>query len=424
MRIAIVGSGIAGNVVAQRLHAAHEIVVFEAAGRVGGHSHTHTVHAGGREYAVDTGFIVYNERTYPRFTRLLAELGVATRPTVMSFSVQCERSGLEYNGTDIDGLFAQRRNLLRPRFWRMLADVVRFNRDARRWLASGDATATLAQYLAGFGPSREFVEQYLRPMAAAIWSADPRRIDDFPARALLGFFANHGLLDVADRPRWRTVAGGSARYVERLTAPFADRIRLDAPVVRVRRMADAVEIGVRGCEPERFDCAFLACHSDQALAMLADPSPAESQVLGAIAYQDNDAWLHTDKHALPRNPRAHAAWNYYLPAAESDRATVTYDMNRLQGLDAPETFCVTLNGAGRVDPARVLARMSYAHPVFDAAALAAQRRRPELHRARTFYCGAWWGNGFHEDAVASAHAALDDFARIHSHAQLPLRRTG
>ena len=421
MRIAIVGAGISGNVAARALHRDHDIAVFEAAGHVGGHSHTHSIDTGAEQLEIDTGFIVFNDRTYPSFVALLQELGVASQPTPMSFSVRNEASGLEYNGTSLDGLFAQRRNLLRPSFHRMLLDILRFNREAPE-LLDGEQEFSLHDYLQEKRYSAAFIRDYLIPMGAAIWSAEPARLLDFPARFLVRFFHNHGMLSVNARPQWRVVRGGSARYVEKLVAPFRHRIRLNAPVVSVRRLADRVLVRAFGSEPERFDCVFLACHADQALALLADATPLEREVLGALPYQENEAVLHTDASLMPRSRRAWAAWNYHVPAHPSGRAAVTYNMNILQGLAARETYCVTLNRTREIDPRRVLKRLTYHHPQFTPQAVAAQRRQGELNGARrTFFCGAYWRFGFHEDGVASALDAVRHF-EDQRHAQRDLPR--
>ncbi len=425
MRIAIIGSGIAGSVAARRLCAAHEITVFEADGRPGGHTHTHSIALQGRVWQVDSGFIVFNDWTYPNFIALLDELGVASQPSRMSFSVRCERTGLEYNGTTLNTLFAQRRNLVRPAFLRMLREILRFNREAPALLDDGEGDLPLGSWLGREGYSSEFVERYLVPMGAAIWSADPAQMHAFPARFLVRFLHNHGMLSVDRRPQWRVVAGGSRRYLDRLLAPYRDRVRLGSPVRALRRHSAHVEICTDAAGTEQFDCVFVACHSDQALALLADPSDAERAVLGAIGYQRNDAVLHTDVSVLPRRRLARAAWNYLVPAAAHGRVAVTYDMNILQGLDAPETFCVSLNPGAALDPARVLERMAYDHPVFTPAAVAAQGRRAEVSGvARTFYCGAYWRYGFHEDGVVSAMAALDEFNAWCGREQQPLRRAG
>ncbi len=410
-RVAVVGTGIAGNVAAWRLHrAGHDITVFEADERIGGHTHTHRIEIDGEVQHVDTGFIVFNDRTYPNFIALLDELGVASQPGSMSFSVRNDASGLEYNGTSLDGLFAQRANLLRPGFLRMLAEILRFHREAPALLQEEGDEITLGAYLDANRFGGRFVDDYLVPMGAAIWSTDPARMFDFPARFFVRFLHNHGMLNVNDRPVWRVVRGGSARYVERLVEPWRDRVRLDSPVERVRRRADGVIVQARGREPERFDHVFLACHADQALRMLADPSAEEQAILGALPYQRNEALLHTDTSLLPRRRRARAAWNYHrLPDAGAGVA-LTYDMNVLQGLRSRHTFCVTLNASEHVDPKRVLRRLEYAHPLFTPAGAAAQQRHREISGVRrTHYCGAYWRYGFHEDGVVSALQALAGF---------------
>jgi len=415
MKVAIIGAGIAGNVAAARLHGAHEITVFEAAPHVGGHSHTHDLEIAGRRVAVDTGFIVYNERTYPRFTALLAALGVETQPTHMSFSVRDEAARLEYNGTSLNSLFAQRRNLLRPSFLGMVRDILRFHREAPRLLAEPGHELPLGDYLEGGRYGEAFRRHYILPMGAAIWSTDPASMLGFPARFFVRFLHNHGMLTVDDRPLWRTVSGGSARYVERLTAPFRHRIRLGTPVESIRRLPASVVVKPRGQEAQRFDAVFIACHSDQALRLLADPSNAEREVLGAIPFQRNAAVLHTDCRLLPRRRLAHAAWNYQVLPGRTGPLALTYHMNILQQLDLPVPLLVTLNRTDAIDPARVLARMSYDHPVFSLASVAAQARHRELDGVRgTYYCGAWWRNGFHEDGVVSAEDAVAHFEQDHA----------
>ena len=424
MRIAVVGSGIAGSVAAYHLCREHEVTVFESDSHVGGHTHTHDIDWEGRRYAVDSGFIVFNRRTYPCFTRLLDELGVAARPTEMSFSVKCERTGLEYNGSSLNTLFAQRRNLLKPSFYRMLRDILRFNREAPSLLDGDDGGSSLEDFLRRGGYGREFVDHYLVPMGAAIWSTEPTLMRRFPAGFFVRFFSNHGLLSVNDRPQWFVIEGGSREYMRRLTAPFADRIRTRAPVERIIRLPDRVSVKVRGHEAQFFDQVFVATHSDQALRLLADPSPRERAVLGAIPYQSNEAVLHTDSHVLPARRAAWAAWNYHLLSRPHPRVPVTYNMNLLQGLDAPVQFCVTLNNSDALDPGAVLKRISYQHPLFTPEAVRAQQHQAELNGARrTYFCGAYWRYGFHEDGVVSALAALEHF-RSRDHAQLPLRRAG
>ncbi|MEZ4455294.1 MAG: FAD-dependent oxidoreductase [Gemmatimonadales bacterium] len=403
-RIAIVGTGVSGLVAAHRLHREHDLTVFEADDRVGGHVHTWTVRSGGRDYQVDTGFIVCNELNYPNFLALLGELGVRTQPSTMSFSVRHDRARLEYNGSTIRQLFAQLLNAIRPAFYSMLADVLRFNRAAVRLVSERGDEPTLGAVIQEQGYSAAFRDWYLVPMGSAIWSLPPARVLEMPARFFVDFFRNHGMLTVNDRPTWRVVEGGSSRYVEALTAPFRDRIRLRHRVRRIARFPDRVEV-----DGERFDRVVLACHSDQALALLADPSPAERAVLGALPYQENEVVLHTDASVLPRKRAAWGAWNYRITADPEAPAVVTYYMNQLQSLDAPDPFCVTLNATGAIDPARIVGRVTYHHPVVTVAGVAARARRAEVSGAnRTHYCGAYWGSGFHEDGVVSGLAVVGE----------------
>ena len=424
MRIAIVGAGVAGNVAASRLYPEHEITVFEAGTHIGGHAHTQRVELDGQEIAVDTGFIVYNDRTYPEFSRLLRELSVATKPSAMSFSVRCEASGLEYNGTTINSLFAQRRNFFRPSFHRMWRDILRFNQHAPQ-AVDGRGDLTLGEYVREHDYSPQFVSHYLLPMAAAIWSATPLDLCDMPARFLVGFFHNHGMLTVNDRPQWRTVEGGSARYVERLVAPFRSRVHLRSPVESVRRFATHVMVKARGGEAQCFDRVIFACHSDQALRLLEDPSAAEREVLGAMRYQENEVVLHTDARLMPRRRLAWAGWNYHLPREPMDRVCVSYNMNILQGLVTREPLCVTLNRSAAIAPEKVLRRLIYQHPVFTTAAVAAQTRHREINGAlRSYFCGAYWRYGFHEDGVRSALRALEHLREDLGSEQRDLPRTG
>jgi uncharacterized protein len=414
VKIAIIGSGIAGNVAGYHLHRQHDITVFEAASHVGGHTHTHSVEQAGQTYRVDTGFIVFNDRTYPNFVALLAELRVASRESVMSFSVMDEASGLEYNGMTLNTLFAQRRNLFRPSFLGMVRDILRFNREAPRLLDEPGEELTLGDYLQRGRYGRAFIDHYIIPMGAAIWSTDPHSMLSFPARFFIRFFHHHGMLSVNDRPVWRTIDGGSARYVERLTAGFRQRIRLNTPVEWVRRQPGSVIIKSRGHEPERFDALFMACHSDQALTLLADASALERSVLGAIPYQVNEAVLHTDSRLLPRTPLANAAWNYHLAATDARRVALTYNMNILQGINAPVPFLVTLNRSEVIDPATILKRITYHHPLYGPESVLAQARHRDINGPqRTYFCGAWCQNGFHEDGVVSALAAVGHLREDH-----------
>jgi len=409
VKIAIVGSGISGLVAAHLLHPRHEICVFEAADRIGGHTHTVDVHHRGEQHAIDTGFIVYNEATYPNFVRLLAKLGVETQPSEMSFGLSCERTGLEWGSRGLRGLFAQPDNLLIPSYWRMLRDFLRFNREAPRLLECADEKVALGDYLRGAQYSDAFIDHYVIPMGAAIWSADPSRFLEIPAVTFIRFFRNHGMLETNPSLPWRVIRGGSARYVEKLVEAFRDRIRLGCVVRRVRRTSDRVEI-ISSAGVEAFDQVIFATHSDQALALLEAPSALERKLLGSIRYQANEVTLHTDTALLPRSRRAWASWNYRVPRAPRDRVLVTYDMTRLQSLPTRERFLVTLNGDHRIEPWRVLRRFVYHHPIFDGDAIAAQKLHAQISgHARTHYCGAYWGYGFHEDGVRSALAACAPF---------------
>ena len=425
MKIAVIGTGIAGNVAAYHLAREHDITVFESASRIGGHTNTVDVDFARRRYAVDTGFIVYNDRTYPNFIALLDELGVESQPSNMGFSVRNEQTGLEYSGSNLKTLFAQRRNLLRPSFHGMLRDILRFNREARSLLAPDAPDLTLGQYLDRQAYSQQFRDNYILPMGGAIWSSVPEQMNQMPAKFFVQFFDNHGLLSVKDRPTWRVIRNGSRSYVDKLIAGHRERIHLNAEVEKISRRATHVEIKVRDAEPQRFDQVFIAAHSDQALNMLADPSAAERGVLGAITYQDNEAVLHTDTSLMPRRRQAWAAWNYHIPGHETDRVAVSYNMNILQGIEAPVQFCVTLNNTQAIDPYRIIKTFDYSHPVFTPEAVAAQQRHDEIDGLqRTYFCGAYWRYGFHEDGVVSALSALDHFQQRTRIEQRDLRRAG
>jgi len=410
MKIAIVGTGISGLVAAHLLHREHELVVYEAAGRLGGHSNTVTVETGGGSHRIDTGFIVFNDRNYPNFERLLAEIGVASQPSHMSFSVSDGRGEFEYSGTPW-GLFSRPTHLLSPSFLGMLRDWRRFNREARALVGMNGTAPSLGHWLEERGFSRHFIERLIVPQASAVWSADPEQMWSFPASFMAEFFDNHGMFSLRDRPRWRTVCGGSASYVEAIAVPWRDRVRLRAPVQRIERLDDGVRIEAGGCESEDFDEVVIATHSDQALAMLADPSEAERETLGAIPYQRNEAVLHTDTSLLPRRRTAWASWNFHLSGRPADRTTVTYWMNNLQRLRAEREFLLTLNREQEIDPAKVLRRFTYEHPVYTAEGVRAQGHHAEISGVRrTHYCGAYWGWGFHEDGVLSAISACERIA--------------
>jgi predicted NAD/FAD-binding protein len=416
MRIAIVGAGVSGLVAAHLLAREHEVVVYEAGSYAGGHTNTIRVDTAYETHHVDTGFIVMNDRNYPNFTRLLSQLGVATQPTNMSFSVKGEDEDFEYAGTP-RGLICQPRNLISPRFQRMIADLLRFNRELRRLLGCEETGESLQDFLVRRRFSEVFIRRLIVPQVSAVWSADPRQISSFPVRFLAEFFANHGMLGFRDRPRWATVAGGSARYVDALTQPFHERIRLNSPVQSITRAEDHVEVSSAGRggdgarDSERFDQVVIATHSDQALALLGDPSDREREVLGAIPYQHNEAVLHTDSTLLPRRRAARAAWNFHLLREPKPLSTVTYYMNHLQRLRADRDFCVTLNRSEAIDPAKIIRTISYSHPVFTPAGVAAQAQHGAIggFDTRTHFCGAYWGWGFHEDGVVSALRACEPF---------------
>jgi uncharacterized protein len=403
MRIAIVGAGVSGLVVAYLLHRDHEVTVFEAADYAGGHTNTVRVDTAYETLHVDSGFIVFNDRNYPRFERLLARLGVASQPSVMSFSVSDGIGDFEYSSGSPNGLFAKRTHLVTPWFHRMVADLTRFNRQARRLLDQQESDVSLGEWLERHEFSRPFVERLIVPQVSAVWSADPHQRWMFPARFLAEFFDNHGVLSFLGRPRWQTIRGGSYRYVEALMRPFQDRLRVSTPVRSVSRHPDHVLLTARGREPERFDEVVFATHSDQALSLLADASDQERKILGSIPYQPNEVVVHTDARMLPRRRRAWASWNYHLLAQPGDRSTVTYHMNRLQSLTTGTQLCVTLNRTSEIDPDKVIRTITYDHPVFTRDGVKAQRRSEDISGLnRTSYCGAYWGWGFHEDGVASA----------------------
>jgi predicted NAD/FAD-binding protein len=402
MRIAVVGSGIAGLASAWLLAREHEVTLFEANDYLGGHTHTHDVEIGGRRHAVDTGFIVYNQPHYPLLAKLFDELAVTSQQTTMSFAVKNERSGLEYNATDLTGLFCQRRNLVSPRFWRMLRDIRRFYREAPALLDGADAGPTLGEYLAANNYSVAFADDHLIPMACALWSSPSAQILAFPAKYLVQFMANHRMLQVAGRPQWRVVKGGSQTYVRALRARWRVRERIGCAATRITRDADAVTID-SAAGREQYDQAVLACHGDQALALLGDASENEQAILGAMGYQENDVALHTDAGQLPRRRRAWAAWNALIPDDAGESCTVSYCMNLLQTLDCAEPIVVTLNRSSRIAPGKILKRLRYRHPIYTRASVAAQGRKAQIQGVnRTWFAGAYWGWGFHEDGMRSA----------------------
>jgi predicted NAD/FAD-binding protein len=407
MRVAVVGSGISGLASAWLLSRQHAVTLFEANAYFGGHTHTHDIELQGRRHAVDTGFIVHNPRHYPLLTRMFAELGVESQPTAMSFAVRNEASGLEYNASTLNGLFCQRRNLVSPRFLGMVRDLLRFYREAPALLNEAGEGPTLGDYLAERGYGAAFRDEHLVPMASALWSSPAAQILAFPARYLVQFMANHQMLQVSDRPQWRVVRGGSSAYVKALRAKWRVSERLCSPVRVVRRRRDYVEI-TTGESRESFDQVVFACHSDQALGLLSDANDSEHSILGAMRYQKNETVLHTDATLLPVNRRAWAAWNAFIPRTPDDVCTVSYYMNHLQGIECSQPFIVTLNRTHAIDPAKVLRKMQYEHPVYSHASVAAQARKPEMQGLRrTWFAGAYWGWGFHEDGIRSAVEVAD-----------------
>ncbi|MCA9200968.1 MAG: FAD-dependent oxidoreductase [Planctomycetales bacterium] len=412
MRIAIVGAGISGCLVSRILSTEHAVTVFEASQHAGGHAHTVDVDLEGVHYPVDTGFMVFNRKTYPNFCRLLEILGVDSQQSDMSFSIHCDRTQLEYQGSSLNGIFAQRANVLRPSFLRMLFDIVRFNGAGMAAARSKNLLdgQSVGDFLADCGVGKAFLRQYLLPMASAIWSSTPRSILDFPACFMIGFFANHGLMQIRDRPQWRTIKGGAKQYVHALLAPIAERVRLGSPVKSVVRDEEGVTVELGDGETQFFDQVVFATHSDQALRMLAIPTTAERQVLGSIPYHANTAVLHTDIRMLPRRRRAWASWNYRIADTDDQNAIVTYDLSRLQQHASPKPILLTLNATDQVAPDSVIRSFDFQHPAFSVSAISAQRRLMEISgQNRTHYCGAYWGYGFHEDGVNSALAVAKHF---------------
>lgn len=406
MRIAVIGGGISGMLSWYLLQRNYDVTLFEANDYLGGHTATVDVEVGGQKYAIDTGFIVFNNWTYPIFNKFIAELGVAALPTEMSFSVKNTQNNLEYNGNTFASLFAQKRNIFRPSFWKMLLEITRFNKLGKHLVAldHADLDLELGAFLDKHGFGAGIRDNYLLPMGAAIWSAGLTDMPKFPVRFFLRFFNNHGLLNINDRPQWSVIKDGSRSYVEALLAKVGkEKLRLNQKITGVSRQAEGVTLYYADGTTEQFDKVVFACHSDQALALLKDASAQESSVLGGIAYQQNEVVLHTDTRLLPTRKAAWASWNYNLDSQLSDRSTLTYNMNILQRLTAPVTFCVTLNNTANITPDKILGVYHYAHPVYNAMTIACQQRRAEINGQRnSYFCGAYWYNGFHEDGARSA----------------------
>ena len=406
-KIAIIGTGIAGLTSAYLLNKEHDITVFEANDYIGGHTATKDVTVDGKEYAIDTGFIVFNDWTYPNFNKLMNILGVNAQPTEMSFSVKNHAQNLEYNGNTLNSLFAQRRNILRPRFWRIVRDILKFNKLCKSddAVKHADTGMTLYDYIQHHNLSADFSQNYILPMCAAIWSMTLEDSKSFPLTFFLQFFNNHGLLNITDRPQWYTIIGGSREYVAPLTETFKDKIKLNSPVTKVVKHDGQFHV-TANAHTEVFDDVVFACHSDQALAMLAEPTETQTAILGDIGYAMNEVVLHIDTSVLPKRPLAWASWNYLIkcePGEENAPASLTYNMNILQRIQSDTTFCVTLNNTDALDPDKILGKFHYAHPQFSPTMVAAQNRRDEINdEGNGYFCGAYWYNGFHEDGVRSA----------------------
>jgi predicted NAD/FAD-binding protein len=411
-KIAVIGSGIAGLTSAHLLSREHEVSLFEANDYLGGHTHVKPVELEGKVYPVNTGFIVFNDWTYPHFIKLMDQLGVKSEASDMSFSVRDENTGVEYNGTNLNSLFAQRINLIRPSFLRMVWDILRFNKQTVAALENNEINEeeTLGEFVAKHGYSKSFVNHYIVPMGAAIWSASEDVMMDFPLKFFLQFFNNHGMLSVDQRPQWRVISGGSQSYIEPITQSFKERIHLNTPITKVVRNKDGVILYSHDKAFE-FDQVIFSCHSDQALNMLAEPTQLESDILGSLPFQKNDVILHTDDSMMPKRKLAWASWNYHIPQRKSDTAMLTYNMNILQNFnDAPETILVTLNRSQEIDPKKIISKYSYAHPVFTLDGVKAQQRHHEINgHNNSHFCGAYWFNGFHEDGVKSALRVVEKF---------------
>ena len=412
-KIAVIGAGISGLLSAYLLSREHDVTLFEANEYLGGHTHTKSVQSGGKTYPVNTGFIVYNDWTYPNFIKLMTQLGVASEASEMSFSVRDENTGLEYNGTSLNSLFAQRSNILKPTFWLMIKDILRFNKQTVEMVENDTIsdTQSLGEFVKEHGYSDRFVNHYIVPMGAAIWSASVDVMMEFPLKFFLKFFNNHGMLSVDNRPQWRVISNGSQSYIEPLIEPFKNNIHLNTPIAEVTRSSDNVIIKTVAGEIHEFDQVVFSCHSDQALSMLTDATPQENDILGAIPYQMNEVVLHTDRRLMPKRKLAWAAWNYHIPQRLSEYAMVTYHMNALQNFDdAPDDFMVTLNRTAEIAPGKIIDKYNYAHPVFTMDGIAAQQRHNEINnKNRSHYCGAYWFNGFHEDGVNSALRVAKSF---------------
>ena len=404
MKIAIIGSGISGLTSAYLLNRNHDVTIFEANDYIGGHTHTHNINIDGKNYSIDTGFIVYNERTYPNFIKLLDQLNIERQLSTMGFSVKSASQDYEYAGESLNTLFAKRSNIFRINFWRMLYEMYHFGKKADSLGSGLDVSMTLGDYLVDENYSSEFINYFIIPMGAAIWSTPANKVLDMPAYFFIKFFYNHGMLELTNRPNWWVIKNGSSEYIKKITIGFEDKIHLSTPVKKVSRVEGGVEIVLfKKDKALKFDSVIFATHSNQALDILDDPSDAEKDILGSIPYQKNNILLHTDSSVLPRRKLAWASWNYQLDSDPNSPVILTYNMNILQTIEANKTFCVTLNDSDSVDKNSILKKITYHHPLFTVKAIEAQKRKSEISGVNnTYYCGAYWRNGFHEDGVVSA----------------------
>ena len=411
MKIAIVGAGISGNAIAHLLHKEHKITLFEKNDRIGGHSHTHKIQIEDKTISVDTGFIVFNKKTYPLFTSLLDKLGVDYEDSNMSFSVFSKLSGLEYNGTNLNTLFSQRKNLFNFKFIKMVLEIFRFNKKALE-LLSAKEEITLGDYLANHNYSSYFSKHYILPMGSAIWSSNIETMLNFPAKFFVKFFHNHGMLNINDRPQWLTITGGSESYVKKLCEPFINSIKLNSNIRFIERMENKVIIH-HNQGSENFDYLFMACHSNEALKLIKDTSYVEKELLGSIPYADNDVYLHTDASIMPKHKLSWAAWNYNIDNKSHEPISLTYNMNILQNIKSESPVLVTLNPKSNIDPKKIIKKLNYSHPTFNIDGINAQKKHHLISGVnRTFYAGAYWGNGFHEDGVKSAYDAVNQLNKL------------
>ncbi len=409
MKVAVIGSGISGNTLAYLLNKSHDVTLYEKDKRIGGHSHTHEIVINNKKVNVDTGFIVFNKKTYPLFTSLLDNLGVKYENSNMSFSVFSKENNFEYNGTTLNSLFSQRRNLLSPRFLKMILEILRFNKESVKLKSK---TILLKQYLKSNNYSAYFCKNYILPMGAAIWSSDIKTILNFPAHFFIDFFKNHEMLSVTNRPQWLTIKGGSQEYVKKLTSGFKNKIRLNSKIKNIVRYKSYVVIEDNKSK-EKFDYVFFACHSDEALEILKKPTADEIKILSSLPYQKNDIILHTDSSIMPQKKLSWAAWNYNIDSPDDSPITLTYNMNILQNIKTKDALLVTLNPKLPISKGKVIKQLQYTHPKFSKESVIAQLKNKIISgKNRTFYSGAYWGKGFHEDGVKSAYEAVKIFEDV------------